>query len=312
MSSHQTPSIIYHYCSLDAFVSIINNHNIRLSNLYKTNDWSEKRYYGQMVIDYLSQRCSLNQEDISKLNIRLEELTNPTIGQTLSYACCFSEVSDSLSQWRMYGDNGFGVCIGFDVALLKKLRANTILSFDRVLYPKQFRRSDWDDRVLSSIDSIPKDKYNLTFVFDMLMARSAFYKDPSYQMEKEWRIVVSSDKQYGGLIDVVDPIDQIRMKHWVYSWREDCGFSLSGLKTTTMNRQLYSYLELGFSGVTKDLIKRIVLGPSSLVHPHEVYELLCENIPIETDDLSRLMDKTRYDRIKRIISVEKSIIPYRG
>lgn len=36
--------VIYHYCSLDSFISIIKNSTLRLTNISKSNDNSEITY----------------------------------------------------------------------------------------------------------------------------------------------------------------------------------------------------------------------------------------------------------------------------
>ena len=45
----EIPEIIYHYCSTDTMLKIIENHSIWLSDLEKTNDKKELKYLGEKV-----------------------------------------------------------------------------------------------------------------------------------------------------------------------------------------------------------------------------------------------------------------------
>lgn len=43
------PSILYHYCSIDTLIKIVTNKTLRLSNVFKMNDYSEVIH----LLDYL-------------------------------------------------------------------------------------------------------------------------------------------------------------------------------------------------------------------------------------------------------------------
>ena len=45
--------IIYHYCSVDAFLSIIKNQELWASDIFKMNDSSEEKYLEDLLRFYL-------------------------------------------------------------------------------------------------------------------------------------------------------------------------------------------------------------------------------------------------------------------
>lgn len=308
--------IVYHYCSVESFVSIIQHATLRLSDLYKMNDWSEKRYYGELVINYLQEKYKLAYDIVRKLRIRLEELTNPQREQTVAYAACFSENGDLLTQWETYGNNGCGVNIGFDSDILKKIEINEIAEFKKIKYPQKFSKTYLHTRdVVELCDKSICKEIDIIFLFDRIMKDSFFYKHPSFYTEQEWRLVFTSDKSYCGLSSVSDPIDELYKRNTVYSWKNTCGFEISKPTFFAKNGNLTSYIELNFSSVKSDFVKSIIIGPASKLMPFEVYSFLLScgyNKQAETDDeiIKEILVKSRNDKVKHI-KVEKSELPYR-
>lgn len=49
---------IYHYCSVDTLIAIIQNKTLRLSDLNKTNDYMEKKWAKKLIIDILKEKLS--------------------------------------------------------------------------------------------------------------------------------------------------------------------------------------------------------------------------------------------------------------
>ena len=111
------PAVVYHYCSVETFYHIISNHTLRLSDIEKSNDFMEKKWATRQCLSYIEQNirspyypCSVNPERAAAL---LEEMKLQFAEyNTMILAACFSSRRDLLSQWRGYGDNGYGVCIG--------------------------------------------------------------------------------------------------------------------------------------------------------------------------------------------------------
>ena len=109
-------SILYHYCSNQTFLSIIENVSIRLSSLSLSNDSME----GKLVTDivyHLAQDDGLQLKDIERLQAYINGVEQIIIGLGL----CLSVEGDLLSQWRGYANDGAGVSIGFSRKYLEEL-----------------------------------------------------------------------------------------------------------------------------------------------------------------------------------------------
>ena len=115
------PSTVYHYCTVETFFNIVKNHTLRLSDIEKSNDFMEKKWAIQKCLEYIRSNlddpaypCSQKPE-LSKQLLHSMEQQFHTYNMMI-LACCFSSKRDLLSQWRGYGDNGCGVCIGIDAS----------------------------------------------------------------------------------------------------------------------------------------------------------------------------------------------------
>ena len=103
--------ILYYYCSADSFMSIIKNKTLRFSDLYHMNDLSELQQ-GNIIFDEIIKNSSaFSEETKAKFALTLQEFKNRCILLSIS----FSRAKDSLSQWRGYGDDAKGFCIGYRV-----------------------------------------------------------------------------------------------------------------------------------------------------------------------------------------------------
>lgn len=67
---NNVPYIVYHYCSLDAFLSIMNNSTIRLTNISKSNDRAEIQYCFDVFEKTLRDSCL----DFAKRFVEKEEI----------------------------------------------------------------------------------------------------------------------------------------------------------------------------------------------------------------------------------------------
>ncbi len=120
---------LYHYTSLDGFKGIISSNSFWLSNSFKTNDKREIIW----VLDKIREMYPEKAEVINKLSdfykIWISNYFRPHIG-------CFSRNRDQLSQWRAYGNDGKGICIGFNKEYFEQIREidNKEFKIQDVLY----------------------------------------------------------------------------------------------------------------------------------------------------------------------------------
>lgn len=135
--------ILYHYCSNNAFHSIIENRSIRLSSLSLSNDFME----GKLVAEIIERIAKADGLDESAMNLLQRKVSN--LEQALDgLGFCLSEEGDLLSQWRGYAADATGVSIGFFKPYLKQFAKTSCeipgksgFSLNRVEYePKRQER----------------------------------------------------------------------------------------------------------------------------------------------------------------------------
>jgi hypothetical protein len=120
------------------------------------------------------------------------------------FAFCMSTKKDDLNQWRVYGDNGKGVCIGFNVENILELVESNGKNF---VY-KELEYVDFEkitDSVAESILYKIRDRYMADKNYDLLKIIANFkselescilsYKHPAYESESEARLIYRKSAQ---------------------------------------------------------------------------------------------------------------------
>lgn len=113
-----TMDTLYHYTSSSAFVEIIKNNSIWLSDLSLSNDYKEGKIVMETV-DRLLDDANLKTNQKEFIKDALMSLEN----NFSCYGFCLSQNPDQLSQWRGYADDGSGFSIGFSRKYLYELTA---------------------------------------------------------------------------------------------------------------------------------------------------------------------------------------------
>jgi hypothetical protein len=157
------------------------------------------------------------------------------------FITCFSESKDDLSQWRGYAPEGCGVCIGFSSSALQKAaqteaipasekRHNTVSFLTNVIYVDKDSGPTFDLIIEDMLNERPETSPKPS---TMLALSAPFYKNSSFQDEREWRIVTRS---------VLSNLSQIQYR--------------VGKST------LVPYLELNLKSCEEDFISEVIVGPS--------------------------------------------------
>lgn len=126
--------ILYHYCSNEAFHSIVSNREIRLSSLSLSNDSMEGQIVKREFLN-LAKDERVSNEQIEELKQILSDYTQNVDG----LGFCLSEEGDLLSQWRGYANDAYGVSIGFSKEYLELL--SNSLKLDPLSEPTESPRA---------------------------------------------------------------------------------------------------------------------------------------------------------------------------
>lgn len=108
---------LFHYCSNEAFLSIITSKKIRLSSLSLANDAMEGKIVAR-VFRSLAEADKLEEASISRVEGYMLKALDDFIE---GVGFCLSEDGDLLSQWRGYASDGQGVSIGFTKRYFERL-----------------------------------------------------------------------------------------------------------------------------------------------------------------------------------------------
>lgn len=179
-------NLVYHYCSLDTFKKIIENHTLRFSDITKSNDTEELFFITNLYHKYYNLKNNLNETfNASKFFLEQSNLILKT------YAFCLTYNIDDLSQWRGYAQNG-GFAIGFDKEELKEYTNK--IEFLNMSDSEEFAKGLKDIKYLnienvtfSELHEIFKDMHNYNY-FKFLLKNSPNYKNDGFIFEKEIRM----------------------------------------------------------------------------------------------------------------------------
>ena len=310
------PRVLYHYCSLSAFMSIFDNKSIWLSDIRKSNDSLELRWIMGQCQYYMINAWTDYVRDVQQnrgMDIvshehfkEFEELyllakDYDAEDDTKNWVFCLSEKSDDLGQWRGYANDGQGISIGFNSAFLKNInyigenvRTTSVnFGFDKVYYSKKDVKLFFNDKVgLSRID-INMDPSEVIQYMKRALALSyiysPLYKSDKFKDEREWRIFYSmhlDDMEKGerpGIFNDKNKLSDI--------------IKLEKYKFERKGETMVSHLELELPQLRR-AINSIIIGPKAKVTPMDMrLYLMSIGLLRDANDES--------------IKVHRSMIPYR-
>lgn len=147
-----SPTIYYHYTSLEALYGIVNTKTFRMTNLKSSNDRKELTYCANDFLSDFRTICEKEKDSNIKEYFELMlkscednlEFNKLCKNKYTPYALCLSNRRDSLTHWERYASNGTGVCLGINVnAMEVQMRRMFLLSLfspitiEETLYTKE-------------------------------------------------------------------------------------------------------------------------------------------------------------------------------
>jgi len=236
--------IIYHYCSPESFLKIIESKCIWLSAINNMNDYSEGNWYSKALDKVLDNK----KNDFGDNNC-LDVSNEFKAKNTIKYISCFSKLKDSLSQWRAYAQDGEGVAIGLSVDKIgiPFYRPNLAGIFsDLPVYLSEMRYAGLDKLVEIIDTNLSKliNEFNANIRSILFFNQfSNIVKNPAFKEEEEVRLVYAPDISKDEPVKVINPspgLDQLK-------YRIASGF-------------LTSYFEYP---IKNNVFKEVVLGPKN-------------------------------------------------
>lgn len=257
-------TILYHYCSNNAFHSIIENRRICLSSLSLSNDSME----GKLVAEILARIAKADGLDQTATQ-RLQELLSGLEKVIDGLGFCLSEDGDLLSQWRGYAADATGVTIGFSKDYLEQFaeasrsQEKSGFSLQRVEYDPEIQESlikptyieikklinegafKFPKRTIlsdgRSDDEVKRDNEKITLTFSRLsmtvltlFEKLFLLKTSAFREEREWRLI----------------------SYFVKTGNDMCFFR-------ALNDRIIPYREFELPELKSSSIVKVILGPKN-------------------------------------------------
>jgi hypothetical protein len=200
--STKLPDFLYHYTSGQGLLGILQSDSVWASQIRYMNDSKEFTHAVEQATGALnmlgmaSPNKTGTRPELCRAVIRyLEELDHLAI-----YVACFSEISDSLSQWRGYCPPSFGYRIGFDRVKLDTVAEEQGFELKKCVYDRDEQTqtvSKWASKTIEALETgcptnEDPDEYtyaNSGMFLPNFVAFAPYMKDPSFIDEREWRLV---------------------------------------------------------------------------------------------------------------------------
>ncbi|MGR9247039.1 DUF2971 domain-containing protein [Rhizobium leguminosarum] len=189
-----------HYTSLDGFLNIIRESQIRASNILFLNDTEEMEYGMRVARDVLAEIDQVRPDTPLKRIARALTGMNdiPDV-----YACCFCEEHDMLSQWRGYGAATQSVSIQFDADQLSAVARAQEFDLHPVTYGKRQAmkvlraRLKGAESTASIVRALMNSKDETDYTADdarrmAVLDLAPRFKNDAFAEELEWRIIAKA------------------------------------------------------------------------------------------------------------------------
>lgn len=262
-----------HYCSNEAFLSIISNKEVWISELSLSNDFLE----GKWIKNVFTKLCATKEIDTQKLKRLLDHLDS-LIAFAGGAGFCLSEEDDQLGQWRGYADNGAGISIGFNPEYLESICDSTTnenfavrlskMTYDvteqKKLVAKPFETvlhfaqegglslpSLLDDD--EAQDRKKKAQADLAKSFILFLPHLFSMKNPAFREEKEWRLL-SHITRIG-----------------------DGGGDISKMEFRASKDRIVPYIKLKLRDSQLPAIDQVIIGPRNLTPIEAVQAFLSKH-----------------------------------
>lgn len=152
---------VYKYMSLDTYHKMLVNSSFRMNSIVSMNDSTESFFINDYV--YGAQKSD------DDFNVELVKNKNTLISS-------FSNMKDDLNMWRLYGDKGRGICLGFSV---KKNEVKKIIYVDE---------NNEKYKLLKQIANELKDR-GIRFSYDEIEKNRCYVKKALFNIENEYRLL---------------------------------------------------------------------------------------------------------------------------
>ena len=299
-----SPKTVYHYCSVETFMKIIQNATLRATNIRKSNDYTE--IINTIDVFRMATRKAMYKYRVNNPDdyifgefddlVDTDELIKRAIDKaTCSYYCtCFSEARDLLSQWRGYADDGRGVAIGFDDSFFIRATDYRYIKYLPIVYDLSKFEDDLINYLVKRFTTTHDTRaneltcadYETTFdlIINSMVYNAVFYKNRAFSEECERRLTyypfsdvknLERSSKRGDLAKLQLYYD--RMIEMSQISGEHKGLKRGTIEFMARDNMVVSYIDFNFRDLLPWCIKEIVLGPKNTMDDLDLRLFLLNN-----------------------------------
>lgn len=197
----QLPTLIlHHYTSGTGVLGVFSSDSLWATQIRYMNDSKEFTHATELAMSALRElRHGRKGDKYAQLCAAVSNHLESISGLAL-YIACFSEVHDSLSQWRGYCPPSFGYSVGFDGDLLRKIASKQGFQLQPCIYDRDKQAQSvnaWARETLAVLDAgcstdtdpVEHTRTNCNVFLHKFIAFAPYMKDSSFKDECEWRLV---------------------------------------------------------------------------------------------------------------------------
>ncbi len=191
------PEQLYHYTTQPGLVGIVKDREIWATHTQYLNDQQEYLHAVQMVRNEIE--VMLNETSDGTAKRILTDMGNGIEGiESMNICVCsFSEVKDSLSQWRAYGGSSSGYAIGFHGSFLCEISHKHDFYLVRCMYTPSEQKA----LIRALLEEVLEENTARSNSAEMkflpqggnlcayLHRYAPILKDLSFAEEREWRLI---------------------------------------------------------------------------------------------------------------------------
>ncbi len=257
--------MLYYYCSPQVFESILKNKELWLSEVTKSNDYAEVKYFLEEILveirkmlQYFETKPDAMKESLYKNALKK---INKQIEEGYYFAICFGESSDSLVLWREYAKSGQGFAIGVEEIkafdYFKELGDNKFCSKEKVCYCEKDTRDELVKSLMKDLKNRIKriktgkneqKKESIEEWSRKVACEAIRHKGSSFSVEQETRLC------YTRIIRAKQILEESKKTE------SKSHLKYVGIRVTENN--CIPYMKFPFDGHL-DLISKVVIGPEN-------------------------------------------------
>lgn len=322
MNNQKSDELVYFYCSLNSFKEIIHNRSLFLSDLHYMNDSKEESLFLSAFEEAVKKEIeSLPENQRKELEKNSWYLDNiPEIFTNAAFICCFSKKPDDLSQWRGYGDDAKGLCIGFDKEALEEMEIRKekgrfyakdviystkekivkeispklkekIQEAFKAFAPKLYRPMPaTEDEIRKLVYNFEDDPFiDISKGLCEISIDKGFYKNSSFECEAEFRMCFYDKLSFEAIKkNLSEGLVENMKKTYKAAIQNEMVADLSEVKYRTANDMLIPYREMKFcESFFFKIVKSITVGSKSKININELKRFLAyEGLRVENVTLS--------------------------